>query len=342
VDMLTVDHIINFWDEDKWGNITAKETVMAGGYFYGVTPALWIDYTPLPYYLYTYNKDLLQQFEIPDLQEYWEEEEWDRNTMLQVIRDCYDDTGAATIVGMTATRQHMTRACFLSTGADFLIIDKINADRTAEWTNGFLSPEVQESLQWLNTTLKTHGKHFNTTTGSWFAHEPFLDGLSLMCSTRPKEVFDQIVTTASFEFGLIPWAGLEPNYISGFYEDVCSVAIPTFAQNPEHTAFLMADLFEGLDGMETQDDIIAYYRENYFATDLDVEFLLKQGASLQYTYWPNKGDVVIDSIASTIDVVSSAKTLIDRYAPQLDPIIEEHILPNKVAIEAYRQNGYFR
>ena len=59
-DLLAVDDIINFWNAEKWGTIPAREAMMAGGTFYGVAPALWVDCTPLPYYQIVYNKTLVE------------------------------------------------------------------------------------------------------------------------------------------------------------------------------------------------------------------------------------------------------------------------------------------
>ncbi len=345
-DLLQVDHIINFWDMEKWGNITAREAMMAGGTFYGVTPALWLDYTPLPYYLFAYNKDMLVQFDATDPQEYWENEAWDRDAMLDVITSCYDDSGSETVWGLTARVQHMTRASFLATGIDLVTVDKVNADGSVEWTNGLLTPEAKEALQWLVNSIKTNQRYFNngqpeSPWGPWFGHEPFLDGLCAMCSTRPKGLFDEIVTGAPFSFGVTLWAGSDPNMVTGFYEDVCSVAIPVFAQNVEHSAFLMYDLFEGLDGIESYEDVMKYYRENYFETDLDVEYLIRDGASLQYSYWPNGVDEIYSMINSRLMTASSVSALIDRGAVTVDDLIEEHVLPNKVTLNQWQAAGYF-
>ena len=346
-DLLTVDHIIDFWNMDKWGSIVARESAMAGGYFYGVTPSLWVDCSPLPYYQVVYNKDLLTLLEIPDLQEYWEKEEWDRDTMLDVITSFdYEADGAW---GMTACRLHMIRSTFLTTGVSLVQIDKINADRTVDWSRGMEDPDVAEAFQWLKNALTNNRKYFNNgqddwktaDEGSWGSHVPFNAGQTAMAVTRPQNIFSYVVTEGPENFGLITWAGYDANVLSGYLEQAYTVAIPVFAQNVEHSAFLMYDLFEGLGDVETYEDVIAYYRETYFESDLDMTFLMRDGVSLQYSYWPNGVEEVWTNIDMDLLTASSISGMVKKFASTVDEEIETHMVPNTVAIEAYRQNGYF-
>jgi len=342
-DLLTLDHILNFWDMNKWGSIVAREPMMAGGYFYGVTPALWVDCTPLPYYQVVYNKDLLAAAELPDLQEYWEKEEWDRDTMLDVITSF--DPAVDSVWGMTATRTHMVLATFLTTGVDMVIIDKINSDKTVEWSRGIETADVADALQWLKNALTNKLKHFNNGSDdykTWEAHLAFNEGSCAMAVTRPQDIFGSVVSEGPENFGLITWAGYEPNVLSGYLEQVYTVSIPVFAQNAEHSAFLMYDLFEGFDDIETYDDVIGFYRETYFSSDLDVTCLVRPGVKLQYSYWPNGGYGIISQISNSLMTASSVSTLINKHAGVDDDVIETYMVPNAVAIEAYRQNGYFK
>ncbi|MBQ5743440.1 MAG: hypothetical protein IIV79_04515, partial [Clostridia bacterium] len=342
VDLLLVNHIINFWDSNKWGTLTARETMMAGGTFYGVTPALWIDCTPLPYYQVVYNKEMVEMAGVTDPQEYWENEEWDRDAMMDVIVGTTNEADG--VWGMTAMEYHMIRATFLGTGKLLVEIEKINEDKTVDWTPGLSSPEVVEAFSWLKKQLKNNAKCFNnggayvSTDGSWGAHVPFNEGLCAMAMTRPSNVFDSIVVKdSSFPFGIITWASDVANSLTGYYEQVYSVAIPRFAKEVEHSAFLMADLFEGLEGVETYQDVLDYYREDYFDSDIDVECLVRDGAALQYSYWPNGTiDKVWTDLEKEFLSASSVSSLVKRYANTISKDVETHILPNQVALQQWR------
>lgn len=343
-DLLVVDNIINFWDINKWGNITAREAMMAGGTFYGVSPALWIDCTPLPYYTVVYNKDIVETFGLDDLQEYWEREEWDRDTMLNVITECYDPTASEGLWGMTAPLGHMMANTLMTTGCQMLDITKINADDTVEWTPGLDNLDAVEGLTWLKNTLNTSGKHFNNgqaNWASWEQHIPFIEGRCAMVSTRPIDLFGSIVSEADeFGWGIITWAGAEANTVVGYYEQVYTVAIPRFAQDIEHSAFLMYDLFEGLEGVKSYSDVVDYYASKYFESELDVELLFRTDATVQYSYWPN-GLGLFPIEGKDFNMASSMSALVNSAAHSQDHLIEEHVIPNKVALEKYRQAGYF-
>ncbi len=334
VDLLTVDHIINFWNAGKWGDITAREAMMAGGTFYGVSPALWAHCTPLPHYQVVYNKAIVEAAGVTDPQESWEREAWDRDAMIDVIQGT--TAPADGIWGMTATDYHMTRATFLSTGKVIVNVDKINADGTVEWTHGLKSPEAQEALTWLRNTLLSKGNCFNNgkkTWETWESHVPFNQQLCAMAVTRPHAVFDSVAVDCPDPFGIITWAGAEANILTGYHEQLHSVAIPTFAQNVEHSAFLMADLFEGLDGVEDYEDVLDYYREKYFTSDIDMECLVRQGAILQYSYHPNDSiDTIWNAMASELLRTSSVSALINKHVDTKNIAIEKHILPNTLAL----------
>lgn len=345
IDLLVVDHIINFWDFDKWGNITSRETMMAGGTFYGVSPALWVDCTPLPFYTMVYNKDIIETFGVTDPQETWENDEWDRIAMLDAITSCYDDTSGETIYGLSAAKTHMVNATFHSTGKTNYSVDKVNSDGTAEYSLGLESPDAVEALTWLKNVWKNNAKYFNNGNlgfNTWDSYVPFVAGQSAFCLTRPQTFFEKIVSSDTVSnFGIITWAGAEPNLQTGYYENCYSIAIPVFAQNHEESAFLMYDLFEGLGDIETYDDVIAYYRETYFDSDIDVECLMRPEAKIEYSYWPNNIGNAMGNVAANLAEASSVSALLGKYAHIDDEAIETYIIPNKIKLEAYRQNGYF-
>ncbi|MBQ1216509.1 MAG: hypothetical protein IIX85_00960 [Clostridia bacterium] len=343
VDMLTVDHIINFWDMEKWGNIISRETMMAGGTFYGVAPNLWIDRTPLPFYLLVYNRDMLKTFEAIDPQEAWEKKQWDRDVMLESITSVYDDSTGTTIYGIAAQGGHMTRATILSTGAQLVNIDKINEDGSVEWHNGINNADVVEALQWLKTSYQDNTKYFNNlwSSSAWVHHTPLLNSEAAYCMTRPDVLFNTIVVEADFDFGLALWAGAEANQMTGYYENSSGITIPVFANKIEHSAFIMWDMFEGLNGVEDYNGLIAYYRNTYFNSDLDVTYLLRDGATLMYCYWPNGLDAVWSNMANNLLAGATVKGVVDKYAGSVDTLIEEHVVPNTVAIEKYRAEGFF-
>ena len=343
VDLLTVDHIINFWDMDKWGNIISRETMMAGGTFYGVAPNLWIDRTPLPFYLLVYNREMLKTFEAIDPQEAWEKKEWDRDTMLESITSVYDDSTGVKIFGIAAQGLHMTRATVLSTGAQLVNIDKINADGTVEWHNGFKNADVVEALQWLKNAYNENTKYFNNlwSSSAWVHQDPLLNGEAAYCMTRPDVLLNQIVVEADFDFGLALWAGAEPNQMTGYFENSSGITIPVFASKIEHSAFIMWDLFEGLNGIESFDDLIAYYRDTYFTSDLDVAFLLRDGATLMYSYWPNGVDNLWSNLGGSLLTAATVQGVVDKFAGSTDAMIDQHVVPNQVALEKYRSEGFF-
>ncbi len=341
-DLLKLDSIINFWDFNKWGNITSRECMMAGGVFYGVTPALWTECTPLPYYTVVYNKDIVVSAGAVDPQESWEKEEWDVYAMVDVIKTTTNEADG--VWGMTASMVHMVRATFLTNGMDLISIEEISSDGSVQWKSNLDSGEAIAAFQWLKNTLTANAKCFNNGKSDWTtwgSHTPFNEEYCAMSLTAPGVLFDSIVIEGPTNFGVITWAGQDANVLTGFYEKVHTVAIPVFAQNPEHSAFLMRDLFEGLGEVETWEDILQYYSDTYFNSDIDLTCLIREGASLQYSYWPNGCDTIWSDLASSLLTSSSVTTLVQKNLHSADAGIETYMVPNKVELERWRQAGKF-
>ena len=89
------------------------------------------------------------------------------------------------------------------------------------------------------------------------------------------------------------------------------------------------------------EDVFAYYRDTYFASDLDVEFLLREGASnLQYSYWPNGGGDWTQMSGSFLST-SSMQRLVDQNKVFIEDCITNYMIPNQVALAGYKSAGYF-
>ena len=181
-----------------------------------------------------------------------------------------------------------------------------------------------------------------STDGSWGSYVPFNEGLCTMAMTRPTDLFNKVaVKDSSFKFGVTTWASAEANSLTGYYEQVYSVAIPRWAQDVEHSAFLMADLFEGLDingqTIETYEDVLDWYRDEYFDSDIDLECMVREGATLQYSYWPGtRFDVMWNELSDNLLTSGSVTTLIKRYVGSIEKDTETHVVPNQVALYQWK------
>ncbi|MBQ2272333.1 MAG: hypothetical protein II337_02595, partial [Clostridia bacterium] len=83
------------------------------------------------------------------------------------------------------------------------------------------------------------------------------------------------------------------------------------------------------------------YRETYFTSDLDVTYLCREGADIAYSYYPHGLDDVWNSFASNLLTSATVQGMVDKFAGSVDSLIETHVLPNQVALDSFRQQGYF-
>ncbi len=339
--ILKYDHIINFWDIQKWGNIYARECLMMEGEFYGVTPALWQDCTPLPLYCVVYNKGLIEDCGEKSPLEYWEEEEWDNFAMVQVIKNT--TSVADDIWGMTASLEQMVHATVLATGKPLVEVAGMQLDGSVVWKNNLDSAEIITSLQWLQFTMNNNAKCFNKGLNDWEkgkTHEPFLAGTSALALTSPAQALEMVKSPGNhIDMGIITWAGVEANQMTGGYGEVTAVAIPTFAQNTTHSAYLVFDLFKGVGDIRDYSQLHEYYLQAYFSHDTDVTCFLQQDGKTGYSYWVEGSGSQIHSISNSLLATKSVKALVEKYLHDGDSVIENHVATNWLSLEKWRQGG---
>jgi len=298
---------------------------------------LWTDFTPLPDYQFLYNKEYLQVAGLPDFQEYWEQKKWDREIMLNAITSIESDPG--NYWSLNAEIGHVVSSTFLSTGAPLVLIEKVNADKTVEWSYGVQSVDAEEAFTWLKSALTRYEKHFMLNGTSYGPpYQTFSEGACMTALVERRFLLNYVIPNGPKDFGIITWAGREPNFLPGYLTEVSTVSIPTFAQNQEHSAFLMYDLFEGLGDVKTKNDVIAYYQETYSLSETDVLCLFRSEEHLQFYYY-GKG---LNNIAQNFDSVSSVRDLIQQNVSIDEETFEAYAIPNAIAIEAYRQSGFFK
>ncbi len=335
--MLKYDQIINFWDFNKWGNIYARECLMEEGEFYGVTPALWRDCTPLPLYAVVYNRDMISACGGENPGEYWEKEEWDTHAMEEVLKKTTIDGKW----GMTASMDDMVHGTVLACGESLIELRSVNADGSLVWENNLDSDEVISSLQWLKNTLSLNKNCFNNGQNDWAlrrSHEPFAAGQSAMALTSPAQILE-MAGDLNFDFGVITWPSKDFNYVAGGYGEVTAIAIPTFAQNTTHSAHLIHDLFKGFGEVKDYRELLQYYRDTYFKSDVDLDCLMQTEGSTGYTYWVEGVCAPFYNISQNLMASTSVKTLVETSAERGDSAIENRVLANLHSLQKWREVG---
>jgi ABC-type glycerol-3-phosphate transport system substrate-binding protein len=222
VAMDEVSDIIDYKNHDKWGDVEALEAMMCKGVLYGVAPSLWLNYTPIPFYTLVYNNSLIKTFGVPNPHELYENKQWTRDSLVELIKTCTDLNGTTPIYGMAATLMHLTRQAILSNGCKML---NIAEDGTV--SNGWDTEEAVEALTWLQKTVNENIECFFNKTqdyqnDSWNMKIPFMNNEATFVLTRPEFIFDEIAYKVE-DFGLMPWpAGPNVEYgvWPGYYENI--------------------------------------------------------------------------------------------------------------------------
>ena len=334
--LLNIEHVsdyINIYDESKWGAPNVWEFLMCNGVMCGVVPVSWMNMGPAIFYPIIFNSDITGMFGYYDLREFYENGEWTREKMMEVAVDCTDNTRATPIKGLAACLKHFIRSALLNNGTTFAEFN----DDVSEYYCGWTTEAGIEALQWVKDVINNYGEYMyeftNIGYGDWNYTNPFMNSEAAMLLTSSGEIFDKIAYKVN-NFGLLPFpAGPygDPSKYVGFYEKAETLSIPLYAKETECSAILIDEIFSPLEQYPDAASIENYYDTNVFSNTKDYQILVEMSKNCKYSFWPDGGDAVLNSLYSNLEKMTPTEVL-ESYGNVSDKCIIEQMIPSILTV----------
>lgn len=333
VNIENLSDYIDIFDADKWGEPNVWEFLMCNGVMCGVVPVSWLQMSPGIFYPIVFNADVTASFGVYDLRESYENGQWTRDKMLEVITTCTNNTLATPIKGMAACLKHFIRAALLNNGTTFA---EFNDDLT-EYSCGWATEAGIEALQWVKDVIDNYDEYMfeftNTGYGDWNYTNPFMNGEAALLLTSSGEIFDNIAYEVE-NFGVLPFPsgpyGDSSKYV-GFYEKAETLSIPIYAKEVECSAILIDEIFSPLEQYPDQESIASYYNSQVFSDNRDYKLLTELSKNCKYSFWPDGGDAFLNQIYSNLSK-STPVEIIEAYGTSSDECIIEQMIPSILTI----------
>jgi ABC-type glycerol-3-phosphate transport system substrate-binding protein len=329
LDMEYVSDYINIYDESKWGAPNVWEFLMCKGKMCGVVPVSWMNMGPAIFYPMVFNSDITGMFGYYDLRELYEQGEWTREKMMEVAVDCTDKTRATPIYGLAACLKHFIRSALLNNGTTFAEFN----DDVSEYHCGWTSEAGIEALTWVKDVIANYDEYMfkftDTGYGDWNYTNQFMNNEAAMLLTSSGEIFDKIAYKVN-NFGLLPFPsgpyGDATKYV-GFYEKAETLSIPVYAKEIECSAILIDEIWSPLEEYPDAESIARYYETNVFSDERDYQILMEMSKNCKYSFWPDGGDAVLNSLYSNLSNMSPVEVL-ESYGTSSDKCIIEQMIPS--------------
>ncbi len=234
-DMMELDYL-NF--EMPWWPTVMTETATIGDALYFVTGdcstnALHMMYT------FFYNKDILNEYKLPDPTAMVKEGKWTIEAMETLTKDLYQDLDNSgneskdDFYGMTTLYWHLDSLWY---GSDMMLVAK-DEEKLFKISDDFYSEKAIALCDDLGKWCQSDDVYVNSDN----YRTPFTTGNALMSVARHKDIIDQILD-ADFSYGILPapkYDEAQENYITAVGNPVSFYSIYANTKDADRAAAVL-------------------------------------------------------------------------------------------------------
>lgn len=270
----TLDTGIDFTDSKKWGNRYHLSSLVNDDHLYGVVALYWpaLIYQQVFPVLFV-NEDQVAAVSQPDPREYVEKGEWTRDLFTDLVENKYSHTDAAGehVFALESSPNALLLSTAFSSGLEFVV-----RQSDGSYEMGFYTPEAYDKLKWGDDFL---WRNWETNIIS--------SAPKYVMTMRQVSMGLQDIQFTINSFGVLPfplsddmqgqnWIGMHEGFRN-------AILIPLNARDPESAAFFADEIFEPLDGYETEDKRMDYYNRYIFHDPRDTRVVFALVDTLRYT-----------------------------------------------------------
>ncbi|MBQ2915346.1 MAG: extracellular solute-binding protein [Clostridia bacterium] len=328
---------IDLNDTKKYGTKNFLEGMMYNGVVYGVSPVQWPGFESNGGYLTFYNRDLFQEYNIPDFREYYENEKWTWDTFRYEYMDKYDlqKTDGSTLYLLHTNFSDLYQIVFYSNGLNYIKANDDGSLSVDPFTNEFTS-----SMQYWHDLVQEnkHKIEYDTNT---YSFTPYTNEDAAVGFGWNSHVVTGCIAynDKSFETGVLPipcGPDVEYGQWGQCIQRAYGMVLPITSTIPEASAQAIDMLFEPFEEFGGDDGLFEYYRTNVFTTDFDAQIYLDVLNYIRYDY-TFEGDRYQRNVTYSYEdyFLSSTVTLamaMEQSRPLIDRLTSEFMLGNYEAV----------
>ncbi len=317
--------IIDLSDFDKYGSPGVLEAAMINGKPITVQPGYWPGYQSFECFYMVYNKDMSAMLGVTDLHEYYENETWTWDSMLEYFDSAMIGIERDEQLLFTGHSGYLLNTMLYSNGFDFVEIVE------GKPVFNLYADSCLNTLEFYKELDSRYGKRVDIGTTRWDI-DKFVEENSLTAMAIAQDVITgQLAYNIDFNYGLMPFPCGPDGTYGEWAQSVTRASgfnIPVIAKEPELAARVVSDFCDPFDefGGDKQ-GLIDYYSTAILPSELDGEIYFAVEGGTRYDYDDIGIIALFQGIALDIRTKSPMEVLQARYNTIYDKY-KEYIEPN--------------
>lgn len=281
--------VIDYTDEEKWGNRSLLEVLYYEDDLYGVLPMAWPDLIISSFgYPMVVNETFISKYGHTDPRDYAENGMWNYDTFNNALEEyTIIEDGQTKLYGLAVCNEYAAQM-FMHSNGDKLVTKNIQGKYAPGIFSGTMLAGMQEGWDIFNGALSYTVK---TDLSPGPCIDFFIDGKSMMTIALTEFIFanDARIGLNVENFGVLPFPtgpNAKPDYRFGISESInWAIAFSTAANHPDEATAVISAMYEPFKGYETYDDIKEYMQRNYFFDMRDCDNLYGMFLNQIYNYF---------------------------------------------------------
>ena len=315
---------LDYENSAKFGTPGILEAAMINGVPYAVQPCYWPGFQSNFNFVIIYNPILTIQQGLPDLHEYYENQNWTWDKYQSMI-ESFDKGGDEEMYATMTVDESFAMMALASNGVKG--VDYIDGILKSDIT----TPKAIRAVEWMRDLFLNNEENI-LVKEDWELDE-FIDSRVMTAlTTTPKITAGDLQYESTIEFSIMPFpCGPDATYgeWAQYTAAIRGFAIPSNNSTPEVSASIINDLCDPFEEFGGDEGLADYFNTNVFFDPLDTEIYLSVGKNIRYTYWrtsPNISELF--NIVGEEFKTASAVELLTRFEPKLQEFVDNVLKSN--------------
>lgn len=331
VGLSELDGIIDYRNEEKWGNRNVLEVLHWEDDVFGLIPQAWptssVSYTGLT----IVNEDIIATLGAEDPRDLYENGRWTWDTFRDCLEKYYLEEGGETM-------HYALASVPFDFGANYLLSNGYRlAEKGADgnYHTGITSPSaltaMNEALDVFNGSLSYTIDRRNEILAPV---EDLIAGKTVMGVMHYAEYVSDRIVKQLTNFGALPWPSgpdVAPGFLAAFHMNLeRAIVISRMSNNIEATAIALNALYEPFEEYPTIDSIKDLLYHTYFFDRRDADIYYDMFRSAQYSYFSTPA---FSSLGEWVANGQSPSEYIEANTDKIEEYIQKEIAPSKRGID---------
>lgn len=326
---------VDLTDHEKWGHGNVLEIFGKNGKVCEVIPVAWMFKQPNSFGILAFNSELEARYGLSNVQEYYENGNWNWQVFDDVLDARVVDTGDMFYNAITTRFFDYIKLAVFSNGVSW-----VRKDGSSVVCDLGEDPSL-EAVDWVRSTISRNPDIFQygTKEGGWDVCADHFAAGDVFILVTSNTIFYNYVAFRAENFYLMPFPtgprGSNDRF-AAMTESAACFGIYQNAREPEGAAMILNKLAEPMDSYPDYESLCSYLQKTTVDTITDARILMNINRNSLYSYfWGTSADSLWRAFQDNGIFKYTSKEIFEKYENMVDELIGKEIGPNLEIYEKY-------